>query len=138
MLPSAKQCMMKDLDYETLPLITNGLYNFSGDKSNINPSPSSQSVDHAVCGQTISPATLGASTIDTDHSPVITSSTHPRTHAQPSVRTGTAADVVQPNHLRCLSRRPAESKPRRLPSPNRTTGDHGVMSTLPVVFFPVK
>ena len=135
MLPSAKQRRMKDLDNVTLPLITNGLYNLSGDKSNMyqsmaciitHPHRISRSCNASVCGQTISAATLGASTIRITHqSSPHHHLIHPPTHAQPSIRTGTAADVIQANHLRCLSRRPH----RAAPSPRLPTKPPAIMES---------
>ena len=131
MLPSAKQCMMKYLDYVTPPLITNGRYNFSGDKSNMyqsmaciitHPHRISRSCNASVCGQTISAATLGASTIRITHqSSPHHHLIHPPTHAQPSIRTGTAADVIQANHLRCRDAR--REQPHR-PSAPKSQPNH--------------
>ena len=156
MLPSVKQCMMKYLDYVTPPLITNGRYNFSGDKSNMyqsmagiitHPHRISRSCNASVCGQTISAATLGASTIrithqSSPHHHLIHPPTHARTHSRPSgqgrllmwskpTTSGVCPDArteqprrlaSQPNHRRSWShvnssRRLLPSKLKKIPVP---------------------
>ena len=157
MLPSAKQRRMKDLDNVTLPLITNGLYNLSGDKSNMyqsmhhnHPHRISRSCKSSVVGKPFprqllvllryGSLTKSPSHQSSPHHLLIHPPTHARTHARTLSRpSGQGRLLMWSKPTTSGVETPAESNPigHRLPSPNQTTGDQGVMSTLLVVFFPV-